>query len=501
MSTLKKRLLILAVGLMLTVVLVWLNNQGRLVIELNTADKNTISYKLTNQNGQKTNEVKTGSTKITRLVSKGSYEILISQNGNSSFSVVNTRGFLRKTTIKLGLSPEKSRQFIGNNPQPCTFFNGTVLYSYACGAELSRVVKHEPATYSLPTYTSNLPDTLNAIILGTASTNAGSVVLLKEQSISTSFSVATLGSGFSLTNKKELPELDRLASYSIQPYSDGFIIYDSSFSKMLYYSSISSSPRPISISKPDDNSQKPAFLTTAGDNILAVFSTSPQGQDTAIEASTNKIKNTLVVYSQGQSRKYIFDKQQYSDASTCGQDKLCLISGKQLSVYDGINSSSPKFLYKVNGVNSIFSTKTSLVLARDNETLQLDIDRQTGSREYSFGDYRLCGIQNDVGAYILCLINNKNNKVALRIDEATNDSNDIDKKIAELQKTSEVKNISIYKNYIYISPNLGPLKYDSVIKGYVYDPETKKRVNAAIDQKVLELKIDTNVYHIINIFR
>ena len=459
----------------------------------------TIDYSFLNQVGQKPTTSQAGSH-LRKIVPKGNYEILVSQANKSSFAVVKTSGFLRKTPVQLSLSAEKNREFIGNNPQPCTFFDGDSLYSYACGADLSKVVKHEPATSTLPTYTSKLPDTLSASVLGIAKTSNGSVILLRQQGTSVFFSVATLDSGFNIKNPRVLSELDRSVTYNIRPYRDGFVIYDSDFSKVFYYSSVSASPQTLNIAKLDDNSQKPSFLTAVGDKILALYSNNSQGQDTDIEATVGKIKNTVVIYSQDQSRKFSIDKQQIIYASTCGQGKLCLVSDKQLSIYD-INSSSPKFLFKVRGVNSTFSSANGLVLVRDNEILRLDVDHQTGFREYSVGDYQLCGTQNDLSGYTLCLINNKDIKVALRIDESIDNKDSIDKKVVEFQKAPEMKSVSIYKNYIYISPNLGQLKYDSAAKGYVYDSDIKKKVNAAVDQKIKELKIDTNIYHIINIFK
>ena len=149
-------------------------------------------------------------------------------------------------------------------------------------------------------------------------------------------------------------------------------------------------------------------------------------------------------------------------------------------------------------ITSIQNTDVGLLALSDTRILNLDVDNKTGFVEYSFGDRKFCGLQKDVGGYLLCQTNTKGVNAVLRIDQTSNNSDSIDKKVAGLEKMSEVKNVSVYGQFLFISPDLGELVYDNSLGFFNYDPSVKQSVNDKISHQIDVLGVDRNTYHIIN---
>lgn len=130
--------------------------------------------------------------------------------------------------------------------------------------------------------------------------------------------------------------------------------------------------------------------------------------------------------------------------------------------------------------------------------LELNIDNRDGYIGYSPGSYNYCGMHTDSAGYTLCLINTKQSRVALHIDNQNTDNNSIDQKVAQLLKLPEVDTISAYGQYIYIVPNAGQLTYDSASRSFGYDPEKLAAASDKINQEINKLGIDRSNYIIRN---
>jgi hypothetical protein len=60
--------------------------------------------------------------------------------------------------------------------------------------------------------------------------------------------------------------------------------------------------------------------------------------------------------------------------------------------------------------------------------------------------------------------------------------------------------VSIYGNFIYVSANYDEPVYDKASNSYGPDPQVKKTVDAAIDQKIKDLGIDEKKYQVVKTF-
>lgn len=459
----------------------------------------TFTYTIVNQADQTKSEVKSSSNKLKRLVPRGNYEILVTKDGASSFAVTKTGGFLGNTDLRLSLSPEKSRQFVGDNPRPCMFLEAE-LYSFECGEVLSSLVRHVPATASQPGYTVNVPLPLNGVDEGVILLGQEVYFLaqvLSEESNSGTHSLYRF-SGSQITGQPAvLADLDNDSAYSAIRYKEGFLAYKSDFSDIKYYPGPSAKPTDISLAKPTLENLNPGILSVGGGGILAVYTDANADDFHDDETTSYDVRNEIILGEDKLSKSIQLTGLPISDAVLCSPTILCVLAGKDLSVYD-VSGKKHRFLYKITGVNKIMLSGDNLLAVRDSEILSLNIEGQSGFIDYNFGPYQSCGSHAQNGNYILCMIAPNSQKSALLIDRATENTDSIDKKIARVGEQPEIETVSAYRNIIYITPSLGPLIYREDIRGYGYNPVVQKQVSGKLDQTIDKIGIDRNKYQLIN---
>lgn len=494
------------IGLLLAVLLAaffWFYNHAYAEITVQGADGKAVAYTLRNQKSGKTVEFSSSDSVVRKLLARGSYEVLARANEHSHFSVINVRGFLGKTAVKATLAPEKSRKFIGDNPAPCMHYNGQTLVSFGCGSSYGDIRQHVPATATLPTFVRKPSGIIYGDIEGTVTTTEGSFMLIKapaeDEDQGAPHTLYPLTDNLELQNGTALLDLDEDKTYSMQAYKQGFLVYDNAYESVYHYPSVKAKPSSVNIDKPQDEQLKPYALSARGEVIVMAFSNNTEGEVADIHDTTStKIKNEVVVREEGKTRRFTF-KNQYAAVRLCGNSKLCLLHGDRLEVYD-ISGDKQTFLYSVSDVRTVENSGNGLLVVREKFVIYLNIDSRQGYIHYSLGDYGFCGIQNESGGYVLCLINSKNDKVALFVDQRADNMGSIDKKVAELLKVPQVKDLSVYDRFIYVSPETGELVYDQAAGGFVPEPATLAAANQAINQAVVRLGIDRSVYTVINAF-
>lgn len=498
----KKIIAIILIGFLL-LGLQWLFSHAYISVTLANPGKDEVTYQFLNQANQKITEVKTEEASVKKLVRKGDYEVLVRQNDTSYLTVVSVGGFLGTTTVRAETAPEKTREFIGNNPAACMALTGQTLISYGCSGFYANATVHLPASAEQPTYTQPVPAAIDGLIQGIISTPSGNLALLKTVRDSGNpdqpFTLYTIGARGELTNGRILTGLDPAKLYVMGAYKNGFIVYDTEFEQVVYYSSPGAQPTEISLGTPLDSTLKPYALSVGDASITAAYSNNTEGEVTDIhDPDDSKVKTELAIADETTIQRLTFEGQ-YSAAVTCGRDKLCLQRGDQLEVYS-LNGDQPQQLFALGQVSTITRIAGSLLVARRNELIGLAVDTRVGSIQYSYGDYTYCGLQTSAEGYLLCLINSNQEKVALAINaQAANDSS-IDKKVADLLKLPEIKDISAYGRFIYLSPDLGEPVYNESTNSFGPDPAVRSQANSAINQAVNRLGIDRNTYTIINTF-
>lgn len=470
--------------------LYWLANTAFINISVAGQGGKNISYELDKQNSSKSISKDTTETQFKQRVTRGSYEVTVSQNGKSYFSVVRARGFWSTTQVAAQLQPQKARSFVGTDPENCMHLLGSILVSYTCTDSFSNIKIHKPASAREPTQTVANPNVAAGSVEGIIDTKQGSLVLLQWPSFGETEpyqSIYQTDASLALKNEVKLSGLSGETTYGIKPFREGFVIYDTNLSKVLYYTATNAKPSTLKVGTVTSDKVVPTSFAVGNDSLVALYSSS----------SDSKKQSSQVVVSNGQtSRTYTF-KQRFSQVTVCGTGRLCALGDSQMFVYD-ISGDKPDYMYSVMDVKSMYPSQNGFLVVRDKDVLNLDINQQQGYVEYSAGPYTINGLQTTTNGYVLNVTGENNKKYALLVNEQSGNNDDIDKKIADLQKVSDINSVSVYGKYIFVTPEIGELTYNDSLQSFTYDPIRVTQTKQAINDAVKQLGIDTSQYTIIN---
>lgn len=498
----KKKAILLGTGFVVLGAFIWLSMHS--FIELTPESPEDINYSLTAAGSAKTTNFKSAN-KVKKLVRKGYYEVLATQGEKSYLTVIKAGGFLGSSKTAVKLSPEKSRKFVGDNPSACMYYIGQVLSSVDCGDLYSQLRRHVPATAKQPTIVLKTPSSVDGKIEGLVATAEGAVAVLSS-STGSNHTGYIVRPDLSLTSPVVLTDLRASKAYAVQAYKQGFVAYDTSFEKIFYYTALSSPPSVITVNKSHDQKLVPYALKVQGDSIMLAYSNNAEDAELArsddVEVSSkpnNKAAVTILIYNGSQTVEYNF-KNRVSGFVLCGTKKLCLLNRtKQLDVYD-IANTKPKLLFSLGAVDRIEPAKNGLLVAQKAGLLSLDVDKQEGFLQYSFGSYKFCGLRNDELGPTICVVNSTGKTAALSISNDSNNTDSIDKKAVKLAKLTDIKSLSIYDKFIYVSPNVGEVKYIPALKVFGYDPAITRAVKSRILQGMDAIGIDQTTYKVVSAF-
>lgn len=485
----------------LLLVFSWVYSHSFITISVDNAQSGNVTYLLTEQSSGKQTSIVGPASGIKRIVHKGSYEITAQQSGGTYFSVASVGGFLKTAHVHGALTPEEARKFVGNQPSPCTYYTGSILYSYDCNGSLAEAKLHVPASQTQPTYTKVKAITVpgdNPVIEGIVTTSEGSFMLVYTNSndpLTPAHSLYQIQNDLTLGGSRQLLELNNSTGFSIKPYKTGFIVFDAGFERVFYYENSAASPVSISIPQKKSSNQEIYANSIRGDAIAVSYAN--KDYEPNATAGTKVADHTTIAVLQNNSAKEFTFNTAIGTMSLCGNNKLCLLTDKQLGVYD-ITGNTQKLLYTLGGVVSIEDAGQNLLVSRASGVSRFDVEKRSGFMSYSFGDVSYCGVGVDATGYTLCVNANRIGKVALRIDARTVNTDSIDKKVFNLTRASEISAVSAYDRYIFITPSLGEPVFDNNTGYYDYDQGTRQRVNADIDQLITKSGIDTQKYTVVN---
>jgi len=495
-----RRAILALIAVLIGFLIYWLSGFSRVEFVVSSGQGSNFRYSLVNQGANKLNEFDSSKSNFFRTMRRGSYEISITDGEKTFFTVVDLKGFFRKTRVIVEPQKERSRTFIGENPALCMHdFSGS-LVSYDCTGGLDKVNYHVPATSRQPSY-------VQTNVKGFTKTMEG-IIDLKGETYIMAKEVDVIGSGPAHSlykvngpkqvlnppyrNRHPLEGLEPQATYYIKNFSDGFVIYDNHFSSVKYYPSVGSQPQDVTLAGPNnkDLSPNPSPLDVSNDRLLSVYTNSYSFGD---RARPKEIQSEIVYGKKGQE-SHLTINAPISSARLCGTNKVCIVSDNTLSVYDS-TSQKPKALFKVNNVNSIENTDRGLLLVNNRAVINLDVDKRTGHVDYTFGAYKFNRLVISKNGYILSLTNNKNIGVALKIDLNDENRDNIDKKISAFQ-TDPTLTAHVYGKVIYIRPYIATLKFDSSTQNFGIDPIAKKAAVKKVNKALAENGIDTSLYQI-----
>lgn len=450
------------------------------------------TYRITDEAGE-TKTITNDKPTYRKLVGRGKYSVEVSQNNKNYFAFVSANGFFMNREVSANLASEKSRSFVGDNPNACMTYGSNILLSYSCDGAMKTLKAHMPAVSTQASYAKQL-EASGDQIEGMVRVNGKSIGLIKP--VADNASAARLltvidQSGTVVSEGAFRNELTGSGAYQVEQFRDGLVVAGASNSKLYYYQNPKQLAQEILLTPPKDTKLSRYAWGTSKDSVALAYANLDKRADADAHAETTSGATSVVLWQDGKSRELKI-KGYFTDIKPCGTKKLCVINGKNLQVYEV--TGKPKLLFSLPGVQAIENSGGTLLVATESNILSLDVDSQTGAIDYSLGDYAFCGMSADTDGYQLCLINEQQRKVALRVDRAKEDNTNIDKKILQLQKSKAVSLISIYGNTISVVPNYGALVYNPNSRIYENDKATVARMNSEFASDLKASGINTSEY-------
>jgi hypothetical protein len=494
-----RRLIWVVIGLILIGLLYWVSTLSFITVSVDGSG--ATEYRITALSGNPQSFTSGGS--VRRVVKKGSYDVTVRRANTSFVKAVKTRGFFGTTAVTGTLVKERSRSFVGNKPLSCYQYVINRLYSYDCGRTFASTVEHLPATDKAPTIARRIATNNEAgVVEGTIATKEGSLALVRSStdddaeedraSSSGGHLLYLLGDNFKVLKRVPVGELDQNASYQMRAVENGFIVYKSDFSHTLFFSDTGAKPIKIGAPKPKNTALKLLDVDVKSNSAAFLFGTDPNRE-------AKKFSSELIL-TRGSETIRKTNKRGYQSILFCEQ-KLCANDGTQLDVFD-ISGSKLRQTLSVGGVTDSMRSPEGTLLIRHGNIVRFNTDSGTGFVEFPItSDYTYSGIKPTADGYIVVLDKRSSNqRVALKLLQPTEDTDQIDAKISRLEQLRAINAVSVYGKYIYISANYGALQ--PINNGeYGYDPTVKAAADAEIEKTVRELGLNTLGYKIINNLR
>jgi hypothetical protein len=472
--------------------LAWLYSHSFIEIKLSDYSGGEVAFEIRNQSTGDLTEIKSVSGTAKKLVAKGSYEVLARQGDKSYFTVIKAGGFLSTAKTSGQSQQERARSFVGNNPRPCMHYDGKILISYSCNSVYSNMVIHKPATAAQATHTLS-PQRSETELEGIVESPEGKAVILRapelDEEDAPAHTAFLINDTLTLGDEFILNDLAADKAYTSRKYKQGFLLYDKELTDIFYYSSLKTQPSRIVAEKSSDPNLKPFLFNYNNDSFMFAYSDS---EDQDLDDVNAKVKTEVIIKKGNQSKKFIF-KRFYSSIEFCGTDKLCALGSEKVDVFD-ITGKEAKLKYSVRDVEAIKTNGDKLILATPRELIELDVDKSQGYVQYSLGNYTYCGFSEGIDGYTICLTNNRQSNIALRIDTKNPNTDSIDKKIYQLLSVEYVQTVSIYGKFIYFTPDLGEPIYDEASGEYTIDQQKKKTAEARIQAEIDKIGIDRSAY-------
>lgn len=443
------------------------------------------------------------STNYKKLVSNGDYLALVARGESSYFSATKTKGLLRTTTVHASLRPESFREFIGNNPGPCGYYTGVLLYTYSCDNSYDSLRVHQPASSDTPTTVAEPPRGAFHTMNGVVRLQNQDWIVVTDSDIEDGGSTKLyplrpdfiLGSGIALKN------LPKNTDYTVKPYMNGIVVYSADFKDVYYYKDVLSKPEVIKFNQPEDKNLVAQSISVQGNRLALTYMDAVSKKSGDLDGlSISGGKSFVQVYDSKSKDIRGFElSSNFTKIFLCGANNVCALNGRTLEIYDEIDDKLVKSV-AIPGVQAADSMGETLIFATREYIMGYNIGGNSGFIQYSLAGYEFCGfIQVTSSGYSICISDVRDNRYALYINPSIANKDSIDKKLLSLQTNNpNVQELSPYKKMIYISPRLGSVSYNPEVGGYTYDKLWVSKVSASIKKSIDELTLEGQGYTFIN---
>ncbi|QQS65291.1 hypothetical protein IPO96_01925 [Candidatus Saccharibacteria bacterium] len=413
------------------------------------------------------------------FIPKGNYAVRVydKDNKTSLYSAVKISGFLKLSQVKGKLIREYGREVLADNPKSCINWIGGLVVSSDCGGPFAEVVLHKPAMATTPPVAEG-DRSISGDVESIFSIGGESLVLIQTANLGQSLQVigkfSTSNNEIKFSPTAQLPWIKQSTTYVVNPYRDGFVLSSVADSSIYYYPGLSALDKPQGLSIPQSTNPSleiQSFAFSKNGEYAVLYSPpidESVKQDSSEIVSSNNKQAPIVLKN---IKKIVYCK-----------EFLCVVTTKGLNLYK-------------DGALTMFIPNIGDVIADDSKTYLVDnlgvldfsLEESRGFYVYTFSgySYRTAAVADDG---LIVSIRDEHGVLAINLNKQLGDTS-IDTKIFELRGKPYIDKVSVYKNIIYISPNLGQPTFIQSIGGLGFSNEVKSSVKSSIakDAQALDL--------------
>lgn len=486
----------------LSVCFYWLATHSFLELTLPN-DNSTYTIELTRDGAKPTSLTAKGSFK--KMLRSGNYEIAIVSSNGSYYQQKTLPRFLKTAKVTAQLKPEKSREYVGNNPSSCVYYFESVLFSIACGDKINKLKQHVPASESTPTLVRKISTPLLGTIEGEITNPKTNYLLIKAPSggedQGAPHTIYPINSSGVLGVGKPLTQLDASQLYSIESTTTGFLVYSKKNGSVFWFSKNNEFLKQQQVPATQDGKKllkvlpaKNGLVSFYSNNVVAeVDFSSGQSESHFYTQSTEK---GITIVTANKTHTLNLDS---NSVGLCSEDIACGLNNQNLELYD---LSSGKKIKQFNNVLSYQILNDELLVIKDRYILGYDLSASTGYLSFTSPlSLSICGTKTvSLSYYLLCLINKDGNKETLLINTSKNDTTAIEKRIENIKSNPNIEAVSAYKNFVFITPVIGQLTLQPGV-GYTYTKKQLQQAASNFEKAVSDSGIQDKDYTPINVYR
>lgn len=484
---LKPKIVIAIISVIAVGVIYWLSTHA--FLEIVTSSSNII---ITNQDTGNSTELVAGNRV---LLKTGLYQVETISDKGSSYSVVEVGRFLTTKTYTTTEEQQSSRSFIGDNPSGCMNLIKNELISFDCAGDINDIFRHVPASGSTPTYKINVAKDLDpGQIKGHKQTLSGAILFLVYQPVVEVeltgldpykiYRLELINNSAVLSLIETPTELKAGKEYLLSTYGDKTLIHDKDFSELFEINDDGLLKQLTNPETKDANLSRIGLYFKDSEFIEAL------NKDADSITTPNKSVDNEVILPSGKKKNF---KDGLYKLNYCGNYICTLSKSGDFHVYD----MQFKQMRKLIGIRNFYSTKETAKLVTDRGILNYNLLTSSGFYLFVFGAFNYKDISVTDGSSILS-IGLGGRSYGLLVDDSKKEVDFIERTIGPLTENEYVDTVSIYKDRIYISPELGELQYSAESDGLDYLPENKQKAKSNINDLLDSLKVDESYKVIIN---
>ncbi len=455
--------------------------RGRLSID--NLPEGTTSVEIMKQDETTATEV-VGDT-FTKTLKSGTYTILIKNGNESQILTAEVGSFFSNTSVTAALVSQQPREFVAENPRGCITAIAESFLSYPCDGPVSGIVFHVPANESMPTFTRKVRAARDEAGTQKSPEEVGVIedfVDLNGKKLLLAYTNGEYGalhSVYEMSVVQNEPTLLFLGSLDSLGDELFYVLKDSQGIVLrgkktpIIYKGADFNKLSLASEESRDN-----LLSYDGSTDLSSFifskSIPKNGGD---EYEVTQAGTTLEITSLDKSIEKKFTGT-INRVSFCG-DYVCVINEKKsLTLFD----KNLSVVVSIAGVSDYRAISDTIFIVKDSAILYFDTTSLDGYILYSNTDFKLSGLRT-VDKTIFAVINSGQKEHLLRLGAG----DFVDQALPALFENPFINTLSIYKKFIFASPELGE-RIPTERGLYEYDPAVKAAAKLSIDQTIDQVR-------------